>query len=307
MRPLKNLFKLVWYFLNSKLRNSKNSRLEYKRKRHFLYLQQFANDINKSNKVPKNNPAIDVLIPAIERDLMVLKYTISSLRKFSTNEIQTIFIVAPNSDSIRNFAIENNCRFILEDTLTKVIKKEINYIIDGNDRSGWLYQQFLKLNWNKLSDKKYCLVFDSDTILIRPQTFVHNDKIVFNCSDEYHLPYYKTYKILFSYLPKLPLSFVSHYMVFERESTLEMKKHIEQQTGLEWEKAILKNVDYKENSGFSEYESYGHFMHSNYRNIMEINYWYNESFNKLKFPSVDQILSESKKNIKSISFHWYNN
>lgn len=307
INKFKSFSRIIRYFLHSKLNLQDNIRSYYKRELNFEILKNWTRDINKTdNKYnSKNLPIIDVLIPAIDRDLDVLKHTIIALKRYSKNNIANIFIVSPYSISIKDFATKNGCIYIHEDSVTDILKKDILYNVDGQDRSGWLYQQILKLNWNKISKNNYCLVFDADTILVRPQTFVDGKKIIFNCSDEYHSVYFKTIKKLLGFKPKYPLSFVSHYMLFERDSTLGMKKHIELITGIGWEKSIIQNTDIKEMSGFSEYETYGNYMLKYHKKNVDLNYWYNQSFSKLKSNSIESVIEDSRNKFKSISFHWH--
>ena len=58
--------------------------------------QRFFNFNNcKSSDIP-----IDVLIPATEKDLETLPYTIQSVRLYVRHPIINIFVIAPNSNKI---------------------------------------------------------------------------------------------------------------------------------------------------------------------------------------------------------------
>ena len=61
--------------------------------------------------------------------------------------------------------------------MAKTQLNKIDYKYLEHDRSGWIFQQLLKLNWNGISEKKYCLIFDADTILIRNHLFIKNKKL----------------------------------------------------------------------------------------------------------------------------------
>lgn len=294
--------KLVWYYINSKIRIKKDIRDFYDRLYKFQYFKYYNKDIVNEKLC---NTGIDVLIPVLERDLKVLKYCVANLRKYSLNPIQNIYLVAPDNLSIKKFAKSNACQYIDERTVTKIIKSKINYKSHGFDRSGWLFQQILKLNWDNISKNNYCLIVDSDTILTSPHVFVQNGIIRFNCSDEYHKAYFETFNKMLGYKANYNLSFVSHYMLFERETTSMMKNEIENHSRLNWEEAVLKYCNYDDISGFSEYETYANYMLKRHKKMMKINYWFNRSMSVDDLDANLILEIEQKHDNKSLSFHWY--
>ena len=48
---------------------------------------------------------------------------------------------------------------------------DIGLVVNGVDRSKWIYQQFLKWSGDDLAETTHYLVVDADTVLIRPQVF----------------------------------------------------------------------------------------------------------------------------------------
>lgn len=305
LATLKNIVKLFWYRLRSKLTRDPLISIEYDRYFWLCYLKNFVNDINLKSKPEGNFEVIDILIPAIERDLNTLQHAIQSLKKFSCNPINKIYLVAPDSQEISDFARQHGCIYIKDEDISNIEKSDIDYFVDGLDRSGWLFQQLVKLNWVNISSAKYCLIFDADTMILRHQVFVTNEKkLVLNCSDEYHVPYYNVFKKLLQKEVKFPLSFVSHYMIFERSTTIAMQQRMAQLNKTIWTKAILSHCDYNSFSGFSEYELYGHYMFLFHRDNIIINYWYNQLLTRREFEKIDQFLDSSK--YKSASCHWYN-
>ncbi|WP_342647779.1 DUF6492 family protein [Mucilaginibacter sp. CSA2-8R] len=301
----KNIVKLFWYRLRSNLTSNQVTKTDYDRKFWFSYLKNFVSDINLQSKPKGDFEVIDVLIPAVERDLNTLKYAIQSLKKFSCNPINQIYIVAPDSEKISDFAQQNGCIYVKDQAINNIKKNDIKYSVDGLDRSGWLFQQLVKLSWTDISSAEYCLIFDADTMILRDQVFVTNQrKLVLNCSDEYHTPYYAVFKKLLKRDVDFPLSFVSHYMIFERGTTIELQKRLDELNNTTWIKAILNHCDYNSHSGFSEYELYGHYMYLYHRNSIIVNYWYNQLLTRKEFERKDEFFDASK--YKSASCHWYN-
>ena len=243
---------------------------------------------------------IDVVIPTTDKDLNKLSLVIPSLSNIQ-HHIDNIYLVAPASDFVKDFCKHNNCVFVDENTVLGLTIKDIKYKPCGVDRSGWIFQQLLKLNCDKFCKNEYILVADSDTIFTRKQYFIKNDKMVFDCSDEYHVPYFDAYKKLLGLNKRFDLSFVAHHMLFKKEFLSEMKQKIEEYTNKEWFKAILDNLDLNQTSSFSEYETYGNYMYYNHKNYMIIREWYNKSTTSSQYQEI-----KHKTKYKTISMHSYN-
>lgn len=255
-------------------------------------------NLNKQTCGRAGSLAIDVVIPTTNKDFSQLEKVITGARQFIAHEIKNIFIIAPPSSEILRITEKLGCIYVDESTLTPIQKKDIIYNVNDVDRSGWLYQQILKLSADQISTQEHFLILDSDTILTKKHNFVYRNKIIFNHSDEYHLPYYEAYKRIFGYEKLSNLSFVCHYMLFTKKYLKEMKTEIAYQNNTTWEKSIINNVLYSDPSGFSEYETYGNFMLKNHKNKMIREYWFNISVNSFpaKIPNY----------IKSVSQHSYN-
>ena len=243
---------------------------------------------------------IDVVIPTTDKDLNKLSLVIPSLANIQ-HHIDNIYLVAPDSDFIRGFCNKYNCTFIDENTVLDITVKDIDYKPCGMDRSGWIFQQLLKLNCDKICKNEYILVADSDTVFTRKQFFVKRNKMVFDCSDEYHAPYFTSYKKLLGLNKRFALSFVAHHMLFKKSFLSEMKQKIEEYTHKKWVDAIIDNLDPAQTSSFSEYETYGNYMYYNHRKYMIIREWYNKS---IVFTEYDKIPNKNK--YKTVSMHSYN-
>lgn len=263
-------------------------------------------DTNRRS-VPSSSILLDVVIPALGKDIEVLPHTISYLRANLRHPIQDIFIVSPKSDkAIQKLAKELDCVFIDEAIAVPIAKTEIEYRPGGQDRSGWLYQQLIKLNTDSFTRSENILVLDSDTLLIRPQIMLRGDRPIFNHSDEQHMPYYSMYQRLTGESKRYPLSFVSHYMILSRSGLRDLKKYLEQLHHAQWYQAILQSIDISESSGFSEYETYGNFYTYLSGSRCKHEYWFNLSLSRQKLQQIDKLVREHAHYYKSISFHSYN-
>lgn len=124
-------------------------------------------------------PKIDVLIPAIEKDLATLPHVIDNIRRYVKHPIGSIYIVSPVSSKIRKLCSLKNCIFVNERSVLPLTKDEIHYQSSRWNRSGWLYQQLLKMNGDSIVKAKHFLVMDADTVMIKPHTFLVEGKTVF--------------------------------------------------------------------------------------------------------------------------------
>jgi len=209
---------------------------------------------------------IDVVIPVTKKDLKTLPLCLEGVRNNITNYIREIYIVAAKSEEIKDFCEIHHCVFVDEECVFGFKPSKLNLIVQGyNDRSGWLFQQLVKLSGKVGSCDNYLCV-DADHILIRNHTFLSvSGKPVFYMSLDNHQPYFEIITKLSSISNRSLLSYISHKMLFNKEQVDLLQKDIENKTGEVWYEAILHNYDRNENSGFSEFELYGNFVREKIR------------------------------------------
>ncbi|MFD1175022.1 DUF6492 family protein [Paenibacillus puldeungensis] len=246
---------------------------------------------------------IDILIPAIEKDLGTLPYVIDNIRRYLQHPIGHIFIVSPASNKIRKLCSSKNCVFVDERTVLPITKKDIHYQSSRWNRSGWLYQQLLKMNGDHIVKAQHFLVIDADTVLIKPHTFLSDGKTVFYCRDWSQPEYFNTYHKLLGKKAPRPRSFVTHYMLFEKSKLSALKKRIEAVHQLPWYRAIIRSINMKKQFGFSEYETYANYLYSLNPGRMILKSSRNKSLNnKASSLKNHQILKLAHK-YRSLSFH----
>jgi hypothetical protein len=229
--------------------------------RYFIYL--IWTNFKYESIVANSYINIDIIIPLIEKDLEILPLCLEGLKNNVSHRIQNIYIVAPNIESIIDFASKNNLIFIDENNVLGYSPKNINYITsNGRDRSGWVFQQLIKLS-GRIGTSRYYLVIDSDHILLKPHTFITEDNlIVFYLSSEFHYPYYKmNYNLTNDFSVSL-FSYVSHKMIFDKDELKKLHNKLEtcNMNKLAWDEIILSSLDANEPSSFSEFELYGNYV-----------------------------------------------
>lgn len=88
-----------------------------------------------------SNTPLEVVIPCIERDIDILPLTINSVRKFLLHPIHRICIVSPQKSSVINLCKQLKCVFFDENSVLPIKLSDIgDYLVEGRDRRGWLFQ-----------------------------------------------------------------------------------------------------------------------------------------------------------------------
>ncbi|BAU26331.1 hypothetical protein DFP93_11040 [Aneurinibacillus soli] len=264
--------------------------------------------MQKTNRQLTSKTKIDVLIPVIEKDLKVLPFVIDGVRKNVKHPIENILIVAPPSEKIKKLCRQKRCKFINENSVLPITKKDIKYRTNKWDRSGWLFQQLLKLSGDSLCSQKFYLVIDADTVLIRPHRFRQNQKTVFYCRNWSRAEYFRTYKKLMGKRATAPTYFVAHYMLFEKSKVKKLKRTIAAKHNTSWYSAIIRSINKSKQITFSEFETYGNFIYANYPGQFVIKKTLNRSLQRNVTNLTRLNTSRLAKKYRSISLHarkWY--
>ncbi len=256
--------------------------------------------------IPASDLPIDVLIPSIDKDYDMLPYMIDGIRSCIQHPICQILIVAPESAAIKSICADHDAAFVNEATVLPIRKNDIDYCVQGLDRSGWLFQQFLKLSGDKLCQQRHYLVVDSDTVFIRPQSFERQGKTILSCNYEYYRPYFTIYRKLLNESTDLPLSLTSHHMLFDQVRLQALKHRIEAVNKCTWYEAIIKHLDKNEKSAHSDYETYGQFVYKHYREEVLLEYWANLSLPRHMLNLLPELKANYGAKYKTVSFHHWN-
>ena len=230
----------------------------------FVYLRRVSYQcalLKEKKKLLGKTVVVDIVIPVIPKDLTILPLCIAGVRENVNHMIGAIYIVAPDDLDIKRYCDANNLIFVDERSVLGYGVEEVDFVTkDGVNRSGWIFQQLLKLS-GRVGTNRYYLVIDSDHILLKPHTFITNtNKLCFYQSSEWHYPYYKNIKGLIGENAVHLLSYVAHKMIFDKEILLSLHNEIERKNNSFWDKAIIHSLDKNESSPFSEYELFGTYV-----------------------------------------------
>jgi len=120
------------------------------------------------------------------------------------------------------------------------------------------------------------LVIDCDTFFLKPTTFIKDDKLLFNYSCEYHIPYFEHMSIVHPFLERLykDKSGVCHHMIFETKYINKLIDMVEDLHKRQFWVVFLQKVsqDLRHASGASEYEIYFNYMLKENSNKIELRY-----------------------------------
>lgn len=196
----------------------------------------------------------DVVIPFHKKDHLVLPYCILSLKQ-NAEGLGKIFIVSAEDPE------EEGCEWISETTFP-FTKEDVLAEIPDASRTGWYFQQLLKLCAFHVikTDTPYLLIFDSDCIMKKPVSFFEEGHPVFatgltEYTESYFIHMNKVIPGLGRQIPEV--TGVTHHSLFSREIINELLTRIERIHGNPWWKVLLANVSPTSYfAGMAEYEIY---------------------------------------------------
>ena len=130
------------------------------------------------------------------------------------------------------------------------------------NRYGWYLQQLIKMEALRRSgaSSQRSLVWDADTIPLRPIFFFGGNSVEFFSSDEFHSPYFTSIEGLLGLEKIVDRSFISQSFPCEPSWILEFCNFVEARHGVPWWRAAVASIDFRNESGFSEYETLGTFI-----------------------------------------------
>lgn len=147
---------------------------------------------------------------------------------------------------------------------------------------GWYYQQFLKMEYSRICEDEYYLVWDGDTIPCAPFSMFQEETGLpyLDVKQEYHALYFTTLeKILPGMRKIIGRSFISEHMLFNKAIMQDLIAKIEENDNLPgtryWEK-IIHAIRPEQicDSGFSEFETYGTYVAFTDPNHYKLREWH---------------------------------
>ncbi len=148
--------------------------------------------------------------------------------------------------------------------------------------TGWYYQQFLKMQYARICENEYYMVWDGDTVPCRDiRMFKEGSGEAFlDLKTEYKAEYFETMGRLIPGLRKfIAKSFISEHMLMKCEYMRELMESMEANAEIEgnafWEKILnVIPMEQIQNAVFSEFETYGSFVALRHSTAYRLREWH---------------------------------
>lgn len=234
-----------------------------------IYLEAF---LKEKTIFPFSNELIDVVIPSIEKDLPTLNLCIAGIKKNGRNIRRIIVVSKKRLTDKAEWYSEENFPFSFQDINKYLAKKNFKTKVkksQNNSRTGWYYQQLLKLYAPLVIPEisANVLILDSDTIFLNPVSFLNESYAgQYNTGIEYHLPYFEHATLLIPGFYKIFPTFsgVCHHMLFQRPVIEDLFNTVESYHAKPFWQSFceLVQTEHLLYSGASEYEIYFNYVFS---------------------------------------------
>jgi hypothetical protein len=250
---------------------------------------------------------LELFLPIGPRDLEVAPLAVASLRRHLTNRITHVRAATPAAGLGALRTLLPGVEIVADEDLLPADLRHAIAAAAPTGRDGWLTQQFLCLLHVATAARGRCLVWDADTLMVRPQTLVEGTVAALPISLEHHHPYFALIRCL---LPSLPLpawsSTVAHHMLMEPPLLRQLIAEIESHAGgRPWWSAILARVDRREQSCMAEYELYGQWVRHRHPDRVRPVGFRNVPLSRRRFsPATVETLARVHC-LDSVSLHWW--
>lgn len=261
--------------------------------------------IDFNTPINKDNEVMDLFLPTISKDFETLQLVIEAAKKHVQHTIGKIYIVTQVNDVIKEYCEKHGYILVDEKSILGYGKERINYKVGEFDRSGWLFQQLLKFAADKIVETENFITICTDTILIRPHTFIENGKFIFRQNDEWHEPYFKTFKKIFGYPVQSWFSYTSHMMIFNKTMFRKLKEELEEKNKKTWDQVYIDTADPQEMSCISDYDTYANWVICNFPEKTKTKVFYNRTLSRKEMAPLEDLETRYGDKYHSVSFHSY--
>jgi hypothetical protein len=252
------------------------------------------------------NTDVDLLIQTcIARDVEVWKH--SSRAVIQNISAREYVVIVPEHDiSLFKGVAPLGFRVESESEYSRAFVQELGVrLADASnmDRFGWYLQQFIKLEAvRRLQPEQKAVIWDADTIPLSPiRFFTPTGQPEFFFGTEYHIPYFGAIHRCLGLDKQVEESFIAQCFPTQGTWATEMFAALEE-SGHEWFETLMNSIDFREASGFSEYETLGTFFAA--RNAGEMRWqgspWIRDGYSFFAGP--EQLGSGSRRVAAFVSF-----
>lgn len=222
-------------------------------------------------------PAIELIIPFVEKDLRALPIVLRAARTKVRNPIALVTLITPRNaegtgprfsmpqsqavlDSVLRGSSDVRVVYdqdILGDTLLSHLDSRFG---KGDRNAGWVMQQLIKLSAAHQSQEIGALILDADTVMLSPKTWITGDKRqLLQIANEYHADFMRHVLMYFGVPKKHKLSFITHHQLMQPEVVQRMFPQGPESL-LDWWKSSTDPIG----RDLGDYEAYGSFLAHHY-------------------------------------------
>ena len=216
-----------------------------------------------NNKENFDNNKFDLVIPYGPNEDWIIQRCIDSCKKYIEN-VNNIYVI-----SYKDIYL-NNCIVVTENKFpfTK------NYISNktSKERAGWYLQQLIKLYIPRVISNitDNFLIVDADTIFYKKTRYIENGKLLYDTSEQHHIPYFEHMERLHPELKKYHTkSGICDQMMFNTDILEELLEMVESYNKKEFYNVFLDSITDKTGSGASEYEIYFNYMIYKHKDLIK--------------------------------------
>lgn len=221
---------------------------------------------------------------------------------------KTLHLVVPDEDWQHFYDLykDNKMLILYKDSyfISSRLNEYIKNKLCNESMYGWYIQQLIKIKLSSnFDDMDNILIWDSDTIPLRPLNFIRNDgDFNYYYSSEFHKPYFSTLKNLG--IDKVtPHSFIAQNFPLKSIYAKDFIDFIENIDDKYWMETLIDNLDQSSDCAFSEYESLGNFILTKKDlNFIDFPWERNGSVHLYKFRSIEKAIVFLEKNYAFVAF-----
>lgn len=237
---------------------------------------------NKFESDYRNSFNLDFICPDLtfsvctSTDLKIWMHTSKNLLEYVPSNYYLI-IVPDDEVKIFRAVTDKKINVIPETVYINDLRKSLNERNVPKNRIGWYLQQFIKLSVLKQArtNENY-VIWDADTVPLKEIGFFERSgKVQFYIGSENHEPYFETIEKLLGFGKVASFSFIAQSFPCKGIWAKEFFDFIENRFPEGYETAIINNINFAEESGFSEYETLGSFILNRFQEqlIIKKNLW----------------------------------
>lgn len=276
-----------------------------------------ANRIEQGGKISfaDSEASVEVYMLAAEKDIECLDVTLPfAYRSVAGLSISRLVLVVPDLivEKVKNILTGVILNFQVWPESSVVSYSNLSIIrTHFGERSGWVYQQALKLALLQNCPTQYALIVDSDTVLLNPREWVKADgSTALTPTEEFNDAYFLFLERLGS-LPVSPkTSFIPHHMFYEISTFRKLTLQLKIENTFQVIEKIEEYSDVSTSSPFSlDYEMYAQWCLSTLNPSARLIRWSNISVSRSRlelFRRYPMLLRLSRFFYNSVSFHSWN-